>query len=286
MKREIVEEMPNIPISYDANEQLILIFAITLFLTALIIVFVIITRYKNKKDSKINDENRLKINLAMQATQTFSWDYNVKDQCFKSTSPEVFKYSGIHFDELVKYTLPAYKEILIRAFNAILNGEQTELSIHIRIAFPDKQKRWFNMNGLVFDYDNKGKPNRIIGITRDISDLKIMEELIALRKKADEANELKRAFLQNISHEIRTPLNSIIGFSNLIIESEDKEEKEHFIKIIEKNNNLLLQLINDIVDLSQIETNQLEFSYSEVNLNKLLLHLQDTFSKQTKKELS
>lgn len=73
------------------------------------------------------------------------------------------------------------------------------------------------------------------------------------RDKAEESNKLKSAFLANMSHEIRTPLNAIVGFSNILASTDNLEDKKEFADIIENNNSLLLQLINDILDLSKIE---------------------------------
>ena len=73
-----------------------------------------------------------------------------------------------------------------------------------------------------------------------------------------------------MSHEIRTPLNAIIGFSNLLIETDDPEEKKEFVHIITSNNELLLQLINDIIDMSKIESGTLDFTYSDTDINQLL----------------
>ena len=79
-----------------------------------------------------------------------------------------------------------------------------------------------------------------------------------------------------MSHEIRTPLNAIIGFSSLLTTTEDEHEREEFISIIENNNQLLLQLISDILDLSKIEANTLDFNYQNVNLNGLARDVERT----------
>lgn len=102
------------------------------------------------------------------------------------------------------------------------------------------------------------------------------------KEKAEEANRLKTAFLANMSHEIRTPLNAIVGFSNLIASSESPEETQKFCDIIEENNELLLQLINDILDLSKIEAGQIDFNYSEINVSQLYLNLMQIFRVRTK----
>ena len=111
----------------------------------------------------------------------------------------------------------------------------------------------------------------IIGISWDITEQKNAErELIAARIKAEESDRLKSAFLANMSHEIRTPLNAIVGFSKLISSAENAEEVQQYTDIIDSNSDLLLQLINDILDLSKIEAGTLNFTYTETDLNRLL----------------
>ena len=96
------------------------------------------------------------------------------------------------------------------------------------------------------------------------------EELIAAKEKAEEANRLKSAFIANMSHEIRTPLNAIVGFSSVLDSAKSEKERKEYLHIIEHNNQLLLQLINDIIDLSKIEAGTLEFVNSNVYLDDLM----------------
>lgn len=110
----------------------------------------------------------------------------------------------------------------------------------------------------------------IIGISWDVTEIKRAEQdLIAARIKAEESDRLKSAFLANMSHEIRTPLNAIVGFSKLIGEAENEAQKNQFIEIIDSNSELLLQLINDILDISKIEAGTLEFVFQPMNLGDL-----------------
>lgn len=103
---------------------------------------------------------------------------------------------------------------------------------------------------------------------------KMNEELIVARDKAQESDRLKSSFLQNISHEIRTPLNIIIGFSDMVAQTDDPEEQREFNKVIRENSNVMLKLVNDIVDFSKIETNTLSINKSTFNINEVLTEIE------------
>lgn len=115
---------------------------------------------------------------------------------------------------------------------------------------------------------NKGKERWIVSSALDIT------ELLAAKEKAEEANRLKSAFLANMSHEIRTPLNAIVGFSSILSDYIQDEDTKEYIHIIEENTQLLLQLINDILDLSRIEAGILEFTEGDMDVNKTLDEMQ------------
>ena len=93
--------------------------------------------------------------------------------------------------------------------------------------------------------------------------------MIQARDKAEMMDRLKSAFLANMGHEIRTPLNAIVGFSDLLVETEELAERQEYIKIVRENNELLLQLISDILDLSKIEAGTFEFTNGDVDVNLL-----------------
>lgn len=108
---------------------------------------------------------------------------------------------------------------------------------------------------------------RFEDITEKVQTARLLQEA---KEQAEESNRLKSAFLANMSHEIRTPLNAIIGFSDMICQGVEEEEKHEFIDIIKNNNAILLQLINDILDLSKIEAGTMDFTYGNVDINDLL----------------
>ena len=125
----------------------------------------------------------------------------------------------------------------------------------------------------VFDKDSK-----VQGVVLKFEDVTIRRqaalELERAKEAAEKSDNLKSQFLSNMSHEIRTPLNAIVGFSELLAVAENEEEKDSYVSVINRNNELLLQLINDILDLSKIEANTLEFVYSDVDLNEMLKNLE------------
>ena len=147
-----------------------------------------------------------------------------------------------------------------------------EYRVH-RPGKPDDSEDWMEARAFVEQYDEKGNPLIVVGSSLFITERKVAErELIAAKERAEESNRLKSAFLANISHEIRTPLNAIIGFSSILTMTED-ERKERVCQHHEKNNGILLQLINDVLDLSKIEAGVLDLYYSEFALNGVLMTL-------------
>ena len=130
--------------------------------------------------------------------------------------------------------------------------------------------------------NDKGEITNYIAIKEDITDRKKMQaELIEAKEKAEESDQLKSAFLANMSHEIRTPLNSIIGFSELLGDSDfDQEQKNEFITAIIENGNSLLLIISDIMDFSMLESRQMKIRKEIISAQKLLNDIRRDFSKK------
>lgn len=125
-------------------------------------------------------------------------------------------------------------------------------------------KCWFRVFSAAFAWTDGQMAHVITSVDID-HQKKIEEELIVAKEKAENLDRLKSAFLANMSHEIRTPLNSIVGFASLLVESEDKEERQEYIEIMQENTELLLQLISDILDLSKIEAGTLDYNMGYLN---------------------
>lgn len=110
---------------------------------------------------------------------------------------------------------------------------------------------------------------------------KQQKELDAARIKAEESDRLKSAFLANMSHEIRTPLNAIVGFSKLLASAESADEKNQYIEIIDRNSEILLNLFNDILDLSSLEAGSLKFNIRPIKLIDICRQLEQRFHYKT-----
>ncbi len=134
-----------------------------------------------------------------------------------------------------------------------------------------------NSSGEITNYD---------GVLLDITEKKLADiELLKAKEKAEESDKLKSSFLANMSHEIRTPMNSIIGFSSLLEEDEIEDgEKKVFINRINKNGQLLLGLINDIIDISKIEANQVNFNFEDIDIPSFFESIKEIFSFQAQEK--
>jgi PAS domain S-box-containing protein len=135
-------------------------------------------------------------------------------------------------------------------------------------------------------HDKEGKPLGLIGVASDITDQKRSEqELIIAKERAEESDRLKSAFLANMSHEIRTPMNGILGFSELLKEPDlTGEEQLIYISVIEKSGKRMLNIINDLVDISRIEAGQEEVTLGETKLNEKIEYLYKFFNPEAAKK--
>lgn len=138
-----------------------------------------------------------------------------------------------------------------------------------RFDLDDGRALYLQVDKTVLPYLNK--EHHIVSTIVDLTEIyNNREELRVAKEQAEESNRLKSAFLANMSHEIRTPLNAIVGFSGLLPYTEDEAEKLEYVRIIEQNNALLLQLISDILDLAKIEAGTFDLNYEPTDINRLL----------------
>ena len=170
------------------------------------------------------------------------------------------------------------REHVRAAYRNLIEGHTEKVCEEFRVVSNESghwHMEWVEAQATVETRDCDGRPLSLVGTSLVISERKQMEqELLTARDRAEESNRLKSAFLANMSHEIRTPLNAIVGFSGILASTDEEQEKQEYMSIIESNNTLLLQLISDILDLSKIEAGTLEFCYSNVELNDIISEIE------------
>lgn len=200
--------------------------------------------------------------LSKQGHAQKSWYKNIGEESGTPLSEIIGTYKSFHPDD---------RDLILQFFEEVQNGNADKLSHKIRVFRENGECTWTHVNLFVRKYAPQDKVIELISINYDITDLKQIEEmLVNERDRAEASDRLKSAFLANMSHEIRTPLNAIVGFSSLLASAENVVEKELYNSLISHNNELLLNLINDIIDLSKIEAGYLELHQNWFNLTELL----------------
>jgi len=201
------------------------------------------------------------------------WYKNLGEEEDIPLSEVVAVYSQMH---------PEDRKRFLDFYDGVRDGKRRHFQGEMRIRRPGTKNEWnwVSSNVMVTNYKPEENEIEIIGINYDITELKETEaELIQARDKAEMMDRLKSAFLANMSHEIRTPLNAIVGFSDLLA------ERQEYIKIVRENNELLLQLISDILDLSKIEAGTFEFTNGDVDVNLLCEDIVRSMGMKAKEEV-
>ena len=182
------------------------------------------------------------------------------------------------------HVVPEDQAVLKNFVGEVKTGKATSLRKEVRVCRENGKYTWTSINVMVRDYRPQDGIIEMLCINYDITPLKETEQkLIIARDKAEELDRLKSAFLANMSHEIRTPLNAIVGFSSLLAETDSRNERQEYIKIVQENNELLLQLISDILDLSKIEAGTFNFVYTNVDVNETCAEIIKSISMKVSK---
>ena len=224
------------------------------------------------------------LSLALNAGKLSSWNYNIKEGLF-------YKFD-VHIENIEKRSLKSIYESIHpddrNKFMALLEAVAHKQKLpENRIILRVLENNATDYSYSSFTYsaveDEAGNVVVITFIQRDITeDIIYQQNLITAKNKAEEADKLKSTFLANMSHEIRTPLNAIVGFSELLTETDDTEEKFEYKQLIETNSEILLKLIGDILDLSKIEVGSIDINRQKLNLCQLCDELYRSFQQRIK----
>ncbi len=283
-------EIVNMPFYIKYQTEAIIsfsIFTISVIILVIYLLFLYRREAKRKRQAQSNLwEEKEFLSLALEGGNIFAWRYNRENGEFtfdnEFSDNARLTSNTISLKELIQMTHPDEREHATAIFISVVNRIEDRANLRARIDFNGSGYTWYefrvlNISGLL------GEKSSVIGLVMNIQDYKDKEEeLVTARDLASKA-ELKQSFLANMSHEIRTPLNAIVGFSNILVSDEGlpEEEKLEFIHIINKNCELLLKLINDILEISKIESGTMSFTIETCNLNDIVEDVYNMCSLQT-----
>lgn len=215
-----------------------------------------------------------KRDLAMKVSNIVHWDFDVKSLKFSAFNDPIndfYSEKTITPEDYLNATHPDDVVFVRKYMEHMFRGIDKDFNVKYRSKTKwDDEWQTLLVTGIQVERDKEGHVTRYTGITINNTKWeKMIQQLKELKEKAELSDRLKSAFLANMSHEIRTPLNAIVGFSELMVTCDDPEEKKEYINIIQSNNELLLRLINDILDLSKIESGIIERRKENFNLAKV-----------------
>ena len=224
------------------------------------------------------------LSLALNAGKLSSWNYNIKEGLFCKFD--------VHIENIEKRSLQSIYESIhpddrnkFMALLEVVAHKQKLPENRIILRVLENNATDYSYSSFTYSAveDEAGNVMVITFIQRDITeDIIYQQNLITAKNKAEEADKLKSTFLANMSHEIRTPLNAIVGFSELLTETDDAEEKFEYKQLIETNSEILLKLIGDILDLSKIEVGSIDINRQKLNLCQLCDELYRSFQQRIK----
>ena len=232
---------------------------------------------QHQLDEELRERN-YKMELTFKTVGMSYWDFDVESGLFRAFNDPVNDFHSekpISPEEYLSTTHPEDVDCVREYINRILLGVNSDFNLKYRSKTKwDDEWQTLLVTGIPIERNKKGQVTRYTGIKINNTKWeKMAQELKDLKEKAELSDRLKSAFLANMSHEIRTPLNAIVGFSELMINCDDSSEKEEYMEIIQSNNELLLRLINDILDLSKIESGILERKPEKFNMSKVCSEL-------------
>lgn len=248
---------------------------------------------RHQAEKALSESNK-KLEMTLSVAHIIPWRWDLRNKTIACEAGRILNHMGfnrlsgsnrlthiIRAEEYFQKIHPDDQQRIRETYDALTQGilhtARTEFRILSKTKEEEEHTDWMEVNVMIDQIGTDGRPTSLLGSLLLITARKQQEQaLINARERARESDRLKSAFLANMSHEIRTPLNAIVGFSNLLCSTESEEEKKEFVNIIENNNQLLLQLISDILDLSKIEANTLDFNYQVVDLNQVFKNVENT----------
>ena len=238
----------------------------------------------------LNEVNR-KLLMTLGVAEVFPWKWELAEHMVwfdARPSDDPAGWEIFHNDSfpvsIARVYQGIYKEDRLRVIEAcrgILKGKMKKVVVELRFWAKKREGsvlEWLEMHAIPGKVDENGRLLTVEGSLMSITRQKVMEEeLTAAKEKAEEANRLKSALIANMNHEIRTPLNAIVGFASLLSIIDDEKEQQEYIGLIQSNTEHLLRLMNDVIDLSNIESGVMDIVGSDVVLDSLMKEMELTY---------
>lgn len=281
---------------WQKNQQEIVVVGLTLgFLMVVIMVLLhLLARHRQMEQALKKSENRLE--MALEGARIGLWDVDMKQKTLFINSwvathlnYDDTEMATFHLKNWERNVHPDDQPQLQEAFDMHKKGITPTLDGEARLRTAEGGYKWFSLHGKLISR-GEGEEQRMIGILIDIEIQRQFEEqLRRAKERAEESDRLKSSFLANMSHEIRTPMNAILGFSDILLqERNDPTDSQKFLQLIRSSGESLLALINDIIDISKIESGQFSLNLSLFDLHSLLdklEHMAHTLMDQKHKNL-
>lgn len=246
---------------------------------------VLIDISERKKMERIIRENEARLKLALEASSSATWYYEVAHELFypDENMRSLLKLdeddSSISINRLLDYYHDDDKENVYENLRAHIEGETKEYEAEYRMKSDALDSyKWMLDRGRITEYSEDGKPIKISGTTLNIDGRKRSElELVKAKEDAEAATKAKSEFLANMSHEIRTPMNAIIGMTELAQRVNNSPKVDDYLRIINGSSHNLLTIINDILDFSKIEAGKMELESVEFEISSVMDRINDLF---------
>ena len=249
-----------------------------------------------KRTEKFLADNVVRLSLMLEAGNVIpcfadivSGKIEIGDELFKAYGVDRKEFHDDFFrmTTFVASIYPDDRGIFEAIYNRLLAGESCKIDLELRLDLLNTgEYKWVDLKGVAQEFDERGKVTKVLGFIADIQKRRDDDQaLIEAKHRAEESDRLKSAFLANVSHEIRTPLNAIVGFSEVIAHTESECEREEYLDIVKANSNLLLHLINDILDLSRIESGKMEFIDENIQMDELCEELRQMHQMRIKNDV-
>ena len=256
-----------------------------LLLVIILIVFIWLqVRYGKQLKSELQllekvGKHNIEYEFVLGAMRLSIWHFDVKtgtftfEQDFREKGNKYFaNVDGMSVNESVSALDPRDEEHVGKSLSDLIEGRTDNYHEIYRVKVPyNDSVYWEESYATIAERDTDGKPVKIVGTTMRIDDRKAMEEaLVQARNRAEESDRLKTSFIANIRHEIRTPLNAIVGFTSVLPDIEDAAERQSLLDLIHENTQKLLRIVDDVVNISKIESGKEELVMTTFDLNLLL----------------